>query len=187
MTKITKGADKKPHDDIGKKSQKNKFIVIGLVAAVVATIAFVSYKLDNPIDNGFSLVDGIPCETTEFTTYHIHAHLDIFVNGQSLTVPQSIGIEDNTCLYWLHTHKTDGIIHIESPQPRDFSLGQFFDIWKSTKTGMPPSDEPLIYVNGNVVTTKLKDTPLNAHDEIVLVYRNPPSNIPTFYQFPEGE
>jgi len=187
MTKITKGADKKPHDDIGKKSQKNKFIIMCIVAAVVATIAFASYKLDNTVDNGFSLVDGIPCETTEFSTYHIHAHLDIFVNNQPLTIPAFIGIEDNTCLYWLHTHKTDGIIHIESPQTHDFSLGQFFDMWKSTNTGMPPSNEPIIYVNGNVVTTKLKDTPLNAHDEIVLVYGNPPSNIPTFYQFPEGE
>jgi hypothetical protein len=186
MTKATKDDDKKPSGDPGKKS-KNKFIIIGIIAAVVATIAFVSYKLDNTVDSSSSLVDGIPCETTEFFTYHIHVHLDIFVNGQSHSVPAFIGINDNTCLYWLHTHKDDGIIHIESPQTHDFSLGQFFDIWKSTSNGMPPSDEPIIYVNGNVVTTKLKDTALNAHDEIVLVYGNPPPNIPKSYEFPEGD
>ncbi len=186
MTKTGKSTNKKSHDDIGKKSQKNKFIAIGIIAAIVATIAFVSYKSDNTVDNSFPLVDGIPCETHEYLTFHIHAHLDIFANGHYITVPALIGIPNNACLYWLHTHSTDGIIHMESPQTRDFTLGQFFDIWKSTNTGMPSSDEPIIYVNGNVVTTKLKDTPLNAHDEIVLVYGNPPADIPKFYQFPQG-
>jgi len=80
------------------------------------------------------------------------------------------------------------VIHIESPKERDFTLGQFFDIWRSTGKGIPPADkEPTIYVNGNQTTTKLNDTPLHAHDEIVLVYGNPPSRIPAFYQFPEGE
>jgi len=188
MTKTGKGIDEKPHGDAGKKSKsKNKFIVIGIIAAIIATIAFVSYKLDNTVNNSFSLIDGISCETQEYSIFHIHTHLDIFVNGNSLTVPAFVGIEDNTCLYWLHTHRTDGIIHIESPQTREFTLGQFFDIWKSTNTGMPPSDEPIIYVNGNVVNTKLKDTLLKAHDEIVLVYGNPPSNIPESYEFPQGE
>jgi hypothetical protein len=104
-----------------------------------------------------------------------------------MIIPAFIGIEPNTCLYWLHTHTPDGVIHIESPQERGFTLGQFFGIWKSTSTGLPPSEDPVVYVNGHVVTTSLKDTPLHAHDEIALVYGNPPTNIPAFYQFPEGE
>jgi len=38
-----------------------------------------------------------------------------------------VGIYD--CLYWLHTHVADGIIHIETPGERSFTLGEFFDIW----------------------------------------------------------
>ena len=34
-----------------------------------------------------------------------------------------------TCFYWLHTHTADGIIHIESPVDRVYTLGEFFDEW----------------------------------------------------------
>jgi hypothetical protein len=169
---------------------KNKIIAMAIIAAIVAILAVIIYSLDHPNSTAstFPLVDTIECDTTEYTVFHVHAHLDIFVNSNPLTIPAFIGIEDNTCLYWLHTHATNGVIHIESPQERGFTLGQFFDIWKSTSTGMPLADsEPIIYVNGQAVTTSLKDTPLNAHDEIVLVYGNPPTNIPAFYQFHEGE
>jgi hypothetical protein len=47
-----------------------------------------------------------------------------------VTVPANIGIDlQHQCLYWLHTHDDTGIIHIESPDARTFTLGQFFDIW----------------------------------------------------------
>src|SRR5437879_1481721 len=190
MAKKTKNkTDKKQHDEVsGDSKRKNKFIVIGVIVAVVAAIAFYGYKLDNTVDNSFASIDGIACETKEYSIFHVHTHLDIFVDGHPLTVPAGIGIEDNKCLYWLHTHQPDGIIHIESPQTRNFTLGQFFDMWKSSSSGgVPPTnEEPIIHVNGDLVATKLNETPLNAHDEIVLVYGNPPPNIPTFYQFPEG-
>jgi hypothetical protein len=44
-------------------------------------------------------------------------------------IPPQIGIIPDKCIYWLHTHDGTGIIHIESPIKRDFTLGQFFDIW----------------------------------------------------------
>ena len=188
MVKNKNEDSNKKHDDEKRpKKARNKIIAIAIIAAIVATLAFVSYRLDNTKSSNFPLVEGIECDTTEYTVFHVHAHLDIFVNGHPLIVPASIGIEDNTCLYWLHTHTPDGVIHIESPQERGFTLGQFFNIWQSTSTGLPPSEEPIIYVNGQAVSTSLKDTPLHAHDEIVLAYGNPPTNIPAFYQFPEGE
>ena len=181
------GSNKKHNDEKLPKKTKNKVIAIAIIAAIVATLAFVSYRLDNTKSSNFPLIEGIECDTTEYTVFHVHAHLDIFDNGHQITVPAYIGIEDNTCLYWLHTHTPDGVIHIESPQERGFTLGQFFSIWRSTSTGLPPNEAPIIYVNGQAVSTSLQDTPLHAHDEIVLVYGNPPTNIPSFYQFPEGE
>ncbi|MDE1841744.1 MAG: hypothetical protein KGI09_07670 [Thaumarchaeota archaeon] len=178
---------KESQSDIQSNKHRNKIILIVIISAIVASIVIISYQLDNITTSSIQYVDSIGCDSMEYSIFHIHAHLDIFVNGQPITVPASIGIKDNTCLYWLHTHKSDGIIHIESPKSRDFSLGEFLDIWKSTNTGLPSTNEnPIIYVNGHVVTTSLKDILLNAHDEIVLVYGNPPSHIPQFYQFPEG-
>ncbi len=187
--KPEKESKEKQDKGLSNKSKgKNKFVVIGIIAAVIAAIAVVSYRLDtNTIDTAFAAVDGIPCETQEYSTYHVHAHLDVFVNGQRNAVPAGIGIPQNKCLFWMHTHSDDGIIHIESPKERQFTLGEFIDIWKATSSSPPPSNgDPIIFVNGAPITTKLQDTILNAHDEIVLAYGGAPSQVPSFYQFAEG-
>src|SRR5579859_2488454 len=36
---------------------------------------------------------GLVPETYEHLTYHVHAHLDIFVNGKPVVVPAGIGID----------------------------------------------------------------------------------------------
>ena len=36
---------------------------------------------------------GLTPETHEFLLLHVHAHLDVFVNGRPVTVPAGIGIE----------------------------------------------------------------------------------------------
>jgi hypothetical protein len=60
--------------------------------------------------------------------YHAHAHLSIIINGQSQVIPAGTGIV-GACLHPLHTHSTDGIIHIETDQNRTFTLGDFFRVW----------------------------------------------------------
>ena len=91
-----------------------------------------------------STVDGIQCQTSEQVVFHIHAHLSVYVNGSPVRIPYGIGItqprgvqqtpvgpfvSSGGCFYWLHTHAADGIIHIESPSQRTYTLGNFFDIW----------------------------------------------------------
>ena len=72
------------------------------------------------------------------------ADVAIYANGQPLTVPYGIGIGkpwqvqqstegpfvvEGSCFYWLHTHTDEGIMHIESPVQRTFTLGDFFAVW----------------------------------------------------------
>src|SRR5438045_2246489 len=81
---------------------------------------------DNP---AYPVVDDIACQTNEQLAYHIHAHLSIYVNGAPVSQPANIGIaSDKSCIYWLHTHRTDGVIHIESPNANKYSLGTFFKL-----------------------------------------------------------
>jgi hypothetical protein len=142
---------------------------------------------------------GISCDSMEHFIMHIHAHLDIFINGHPYQVPPQIGIIPNQCIYWLHTHDDTGIIHIESPEKRDFTLGEFFDVWKQkfdnsqifdNKVGKDGSNTNAlnVYVNGNRVSnsTDYRGIKLNEHDEIAIVYGAPPKMIPKSYQFPEG-
>jgi hypothetical protein len=94
-------------------------------------------------------------ETHEFVFLHVHAHLDVFVNGKKVLVPAGIGIDthapavrrfrapDGTtgyggisppcarpCISPLHTHFDDGILHTEAKQHAFNRLGQFFTEWK---------------------------------------------------------
>lgn len=68
------------------------------------------------------------CTTDMATQYHIHSHLQIIINGQVQEIPASVGIENN-CLHPIHTHDNSGKIHVESPEKRDFILGDFFNVW----------------------------------------------------------
>jgi hypothetical protein len=74
---------------------------------------------------------GLPMLSHEGNVDHIHAHLDVLVNGQPVTVPAGIGIgSQRGTISPLHTHDTSGVIHIESPIKRQFSLGEFFSEWQ---------------------------------------------------------
>jgi hypothetical protein len=75
-------------------------------------------------------IDGIQCERTEGAVEHIHASLQIYDRGHQIAVPAQVGFPQNAeCLYWLHTHSDSGVIHIEAPVKRAFTLGEFFDVW----------------------------------------------------------
>jgi hypothetical protein len=177
-----------------------RLIVIGLIVVAISigiSLVVTSYKL-LPSSSSALSVDEIQCNASEQLLFHIHAHLDVFVNGQLMYIPPQIGIIPDKCIYWLHTHDNSGIIHIESPIKRDFTLGQFFDLWKSklndrevfnktfNKTGN--NNMPQIYINGNKlpIGTNYRDVKLHAHDEIALIYGTPPTDIPSKYDFPQG-
>src|SRR5207245_8855790 len=88
---------------------RNKLIVIGVIAAVVAAIAFVSYRLDNTKSDTYAVIDGIECNTNEYLVFHIHAHLDIFVDGKPVVVQCHVGIEHAKCFFVLITLYIDCI------------------------------------------------------------------------------
>ncbi len=147
-------------------------------------------------------VDGIECSSSEQTLFHIHAHLTIFVNGGARRVPYGIGIPnarvENTpagpfvgsgsCFYWLHTHAADGIIHIESPIDRIYTLGNFFDIWgqplSSTEVGLAQGPVTALY-NGQRYDGDPRGVPLTAHAQIQLEVGRP-LVAPEVIEFPSG-
>jgi hypothetical protein len=77
-------------------------------------------------------IDGVSCDALEQTQVHYHAHLQILINGAAIPIPTDVGRQSTGCIYWLHTHPIlddEGVIHIESPDNRTYTLHQFFDIW----------------------------------------------------------
>jgi hypothetical protein len=174
----------------------NKLIIIIGIIAIIGGVSIYYAKTPHQalIQSAALAIDGIGCNSMEQFAMHIHAHLDIIVNGVYFLVPSQIGIPGN-CFYWLHTHDESGIIHIEAPMHRDFTLGQFFDIWNKKLSNdqifnyVANANNPLnVYIDGTKVPdgTNYRDIKLHAHDEIAIVYGTPPSTIPASYTFPEG-
>jgi hypothetical protein len=143
------------------------------------------------------VIDDISCDSMEHLNMHIHSHLDIFINGSSYPVPSDVGRIPDQCIYWMHTHDDKGVIHIESPEDRNFTLGEFFDIWGQNFSNSQIFDNRVeesdngtlnVYVNGKKVSAgdDYTQIPIKAHHEIAIVYGTPPDSIPSTYAFPEG-
>lgn len=133
-----------------------------------------------PADRVVELVTaaGLVPETAERLAYHVHAHLDVFINGRHQTVPAGIGIVTTDpavhqgtihgqpayggittpcaqpCISPLHTHAATGILHTESATRTSNTLGQFFTEWgvpltpQCVDTYCTPDTRLAVYVNG---------------------------------------
>ena len=140
---------------------------------------------------------GLPMLGEEGNAVHIHAHLDIIVNGVAVQVPANIGIDEaRQQISPLHSHDTTGVIHIESPTaPATFTLGQFFTEWQVSLAAdhiggltVDGTHQLKAYVNGKPYTGNPAGIVLAVHDEIVLVYATAAQTptIPSTYAWTNG-
>ena len=144
-------------------------------------------------------VDGIDGSSHEMFAVHIHAHLALFSKGQQIAIPYAIGIvrpfQVNNGfvgmgggIYWLHTHDATGIIHVESPDARTYTLGQFFDIWgQPLDTRKVAGLQGIVqaYVDGKPYAGNPRNIVLTAHLQVTLEVGSPLA-APPVYVFPNG-
>jgi hypothetical protein len=122
---------------------------------------------------------------------HIHAHLTIRDHGTPAGVPEDIGRPlVGQCFYWLHTHTPDGIIHIESPSAREFTLGEFFDIWGQPLTAHDVAgaktrraETVKVYVDGQPYTGDPRKIEFAQHLDIAILVGPPYEKPPSFTQW----
>ncbi|KOU39220.1 MULTISPECIES: hypothetical protein [unclassified Streptomyces] len=139
---------------------------------------------------------GLEMLSAEGTVQHTHTHLDVLVEGEHVTVPASIGIDEpRGRISPVHTHDTSGVIHVESPRRAVFTLGQFMAEWR-----VPLSADRIgglhagggrhltAYVNGRKAAGNPAAIVLRAHDEIALVFArgNDTRPVPKTYDWPQG-
>jgi hypothetical protein len=160
----------------------------------------------NPM--ALTLKAGLVPERAEFLQYHVHAHLDVFFNGERVTVLAGIGIDttnpavvsdeqgvglkrecDKPCISPLHTHATDGVLHTETKTPQPNNLGQFFVEWDvrldSSCVGefCDPETSIAIYVDGEAYDGDPREIELSDGKEIAIVIGSAPDEIPS--EFPQ--
>jgi hypothetical protein len=140
-------------------------------------------------------VDGVTCRSlsAEVVRYHVHVAVTVFVDGTRERLPAGIGITrpylvehlatgtfldvgPHDCLYWLHTHAADGIVHVEAPSAGTFTLGQLFDVWRQplgTRRVGPARGPVVVYENGRRLSGDPRATPLLAHGVIQIDVGSP--------------
>jgi hypothetical protein len=155
---------------------------------------------------------GLEPERKEFLIHHVHAHLDVFIDGEPIAVPAGIGINIDDpevrrfeepdgsvsyggiarcrkpCISPLHTHDGTGILHTESATPEPNTLGQFFTEWgvrlSESCVGEYCSPEPIaFYINGEPYTEDPRAIELTDRKEIATVIGTPPAEIPKTADF----
>jgi hypothetical protein len=148
----------------------------------------------------------------ETLTHHVHAHLDVFVNGKPQIVPAGIGINvhdpgvrkfkepdgstsyggielcKKPCISPLHTHDVTGILHTESASAVPNRLGQFFTEWhvrlgRTCFGGYCRPANIQFYVNGNLYKGNPREILLTDRKEIAIVIGTPPKKIPKTADF----
>ena len=153
-----------------------------------------------------TLKAGLKPEKHEFFAYHVHAHLDVLVNGQAIAVPAGIGIDitdpgvqhgvapdgtptyggieecDRPCISPLHTHDDTGVLHTESQHAHPNRLGQFFTEWnvRLTRTCVGGYCKRVrFYVDGKRYLGDTRAITLTDLKEIAIVTGSPPASIPS--------
>ncbi len=143
-------------------------------------------------------------DTKEYLTFHVHAKLDVFVDGHPVEIPAGIGIEitdpavvdfgtgyggipmkgcDQVCISPLHTHDPDGLVHIEAPSETRFTLGQFFAelgirLDASCVAEFCTPDVPVaVFIDGQQQSGNPADIVLGDRQEITIVIGTPPEGL----------
>ena len=155
---------------------------------------------------------GLKPERKEFFAIHLHAHLDVFVNGEPVEVPAGIGIDitdpgvrrfedpggigyggielcDKPCISPLHTHDMTGVLHTEAPENVANSLGEFFVEWgvrldeRCVGGFCKPEASIAVYVDGERYVGDPAGIALENLREIAIVIGSFPSEVPSTYDF----
>lgn len=115
-------------------------VVVLVVVSVMAYVGFSRVSSQSsgglfpnasgpPGSTGIPQTGAIPCDQLEHTQVHYHILLRIFNQGNAFAIPTDVG-RTGSCFYWLHMHNGEpGLIHVESPADRIFTLGDFFQVW----------------------------------------------------------
>jgi hypothetical protein len=97
-------------------------------------------------------------------------------------------VAGGSCFAWLHTHAADGIVHIESPIQRAYTLGNFFDVWRQPlgprRLGSA-TGKVTAFLDGRRYHGDPRDIPLTAHAQIQ-VDIGQPAVTPESIRFPPG-
>ncbi len=160
------------------KKSKKTFVIGTLI--VIAAVVLLGYRtflgIISGSGSGTTREIAMSCTLDMYTQFHIHPHLRIMINGAEQTIPANTGIS-LSCMHPLHTHDTSGTIHVESPEQRDFTLGDFFAVWGKTFSkdqildSVIDASHEIVMTVGGAPSDAYENLVFKDKQEIVIEYR----------------
>jgi hypothetical protein len=183
-------------------------LIAGGVVLVLITVSVLSFVAFQRIDaslrsDNTSSANTIPCDKLEQTQVHYHAALQILDGGSAVSIPTNLG-RTQSCYYWLHMHTGEqGIIHVEAPDDRTFTLGDFFQVWSRwagdkefidrthvSTISLGSDQKLLVYVDSGSGPQLYTGDPgtivLKEHEVITLEVTPPTLTAPPAFDWPPG-
>ena len=144
------------------------FSIVGCLAVAVVIVVGLTYlpnEEPSPSSAKTNREVALTCTTDMATEFHIHPTLKIIANGQEQVIPPNIGVT-SLCMNPLHTHDAKGTLHVESPEKRDFTLRDFFAVWRKTFTREQVLDFKADETN--TITVTVNGLPSQEYENLIL-------------------
>ena len=173
-------------------------VVLGIAGSTFWTFVIVAGIIVYSLNlTHHATATSIPCDLLEHTVYHYHVAVQIFDEGTEVPIPTDVG-RPGTCYYWLHMHASSpGVIHVESPDARAFTLGEFFDVWAKSSSGvrldsrhvgtiaLSSGQTLVVFVDGSRYSQDPRGIPLVSH-RVIQLEVTPPLIPPPIFRFPSS-
>lgn len=146
---------------------------------MVAVGLIIWSQVDSSAEQNNQLSDQSNNQSDVISTNGLHWHsiLSIRVHGEPVTIPSNIGLMGGHSP--MHTHESDGTIHLEfggMVRESDITLGTFFDQWGKEFSDSQileytnsETEKVTMYVNGEV-NTEYENYVLQDDDEIEIAF-----------------
>jgi sulfur carrier protein ThiS len=159
---LTNNERDKSYFAVERKRRKRNVMITIPIAVVVAAVVGLFFMSGSSLNANQMLL-------------HNHVRLNVTVGGQPMVVPSHIGMAmagtgEDPLLYGnhsldkygmagmspLHTHDATGLIHVESNAAKNFTLGEFLDVWQG------------LDINGKTVIATVDGKPVPDFRDVLL-------------------
>lgn len=154
--------------------KKKTWLWLFVIFIVIIAFLYLSFTRSNACET--DPVTKLSLISDNQVIYHIHPTLKISILGENIVIPSGIG-QSYGIMNPIHMHDASGKIHVESQCARDFTLGDFFDVWGKTFNETCVLDvcedgthNLTLFVNGQE-STEYRDLVLKDGQVIEIVYK----------------
>jgi len=122
---LAQSRKKKILEEVQRKRRQRTLATVTIVAILVAVIVVALFFIPRPGPNQVPLPAYLD-HCVGGLLYHSHPNLVVTINGQGVVIPVTF---DAGCPQPIHTHDSTGVLHIETDQDRNYTLGDWFLLW----------------------------------------------------------